>query len=142
MLEGIDLNKYPNVKYLCDFLNNIIPDGWYVVDIDFKCSSVDKEYEYYSKLGLETKMGEDCSVYFTNIRDYQLGPTSYGDWCSLEVLEGFKGYPSDLDRLEYFLENKIFYPFRMEIWKNEKSENSPIQSKTLAIHWKWPREVK
>ena len=110
-----DLTKYPRVNYLFKYIKNIIRPGEEHIKIDFESDSK-KEYEYYKKLGLKTAMGGDGSMYFTNHESDGLDPSSYGSWttCYVDDLTN-----DSLDRLEYFLENKIFKPFRMKTWFKE-----------------------
>jgi len=114
--KDIDLNKFPHVEKLFNFLNDKLElEEEEITTIDFR-SDDEKEYKLYKKLGLKTEMGADCSIYFVNHDSGGLRPSSYGSWTSCYLYDLTE---EGLSRLEYFLEHKIFKPFRMETWYGE-----------------------
>lgn len=111
--KNIELNKFPHVEKLFNLLNRKLEsEEEEITCIDFR-SDDEKEYALYKKLGLKTEMVQDCSMHFSNHSSDGLCPSSYGSWtsCYLDDLT-----EESLSRLEYFLEHKIFTPFRMETW--------------------------
>ena len=115
--KNIKLEEFPHVEKLFNFLNKKLElEEEEITCIDFN-SDDKREYELYEKLGLKTDMAQDCSMYFVNHSSGGLHPSSYGSWtsCYLDDLT-----EEGLSRLEYFLEHKIFTPFRMETWYGER----------------------
>lgn len=113
--KNIELNKFPHVEELFNFLNEKLElEDEEITTIDFD-SDDEKEYNLYKKLGLKTETGGDCAQYFVNHSSGGLRPSSYG-WSSCYLKDLTE---EGLSRLEYFLEYKIFKPFRMETWYGE-----------------------
>ena len=114
--KDINLDNYPSVKAMLEKLDSLLEDKEEEIGtIDFE-SNGSKEDEFYAQMGLKTELNSDYSMSFVNYGSGGLPPSSW-EWTTLYMSDVEE---SALKRLEYFLENKIFKPFRMRTWLGER----------------------
>lgn len=133
MPKNVNLNKYPKVKEMFERLNKSLEnEDEEITTIDFRVNGdkgLKKEYALYKQLGIEIEVGGDCCEYFKNYEQGGLPPSHIGYWTTLYMRDIRE---SAFDRLEYFLENDIYKPFRMETWIGEYPNR---ESSEYNVNW-------